>query len=493
MGVAGINTTRLVEAAQTLVRNQFIDEVGTGAQRVVRMATRPNEHLYPFVWDWDSALVANAFAEAGAPRRALAELATLHGAQHDSGLVAHIAFMNNADDLARYFPGPDAWGGLVGRDGRSISGISQPPISGIALRRAFEAGGEADTPIIRELVDRIHDHHRWWLRARNPAGDGNVEVLHGWATGRDNAPEVLALMRADDMPVRSGVQALRRDLSHGVDPASRPDEWYYARAVGLADAGVARGGWSDPTLAARMPFRLADPMVGALLAASSHDVGTVARRLGMTQVADEAAEISSKVSSALTARMLPDGTIPAIDMRTGAALVDHTTIAQPMVAWAPGMDEQALLRAARLVDDGGALAGEHGVLSAAQTDRFYDPQRYWLGATWPHMDELVARGLQRAADEPGRSPDVRAALLRAVDSLDARVSAAINRWGTPEYRHAETGETAGKVGMSFSSGAMLMHASRRGAPGLDDAMAAWRSLGGDVPADARIVLGDVFG
>lgn len=448
---------RMVGAALDLARNEVVARTATG----FRAHTKPNVDLYPFLWDWDSAIVAMAFSDLGIPERGLAELRSLHAAQHESGLVAHIAFSRAESDLARYFPGPDVWGGLHGRDGRPISGITQPPVSGIALRSLVEHGIDPESPGVRDLAIRIDEHHRWWMRERDPAGDGNVVVLHGWSTGRDNAPEVLDLYRGNDIPVRRGVGALRRDLAHGVSADSRPTDEYYERSIGLADRGVELGGWTSPGLAARMPMQLSDPLVAALLAGSAADLAFVARVAGLPRIADSSAHIAQRVTGALAARATSDGAIHAVDVRRGRLLDQHKTITTPMTAWAPGLPDSVLAHNAQLIHDGD-LGGAHGVLTTARDSAWFDPQRYWQGPSWPHMDELVARGLQRSASEPGRSPEVRRTVHDAITELDARTSAAILRDGSPEYRHADTGVTVGKQHMSFSSGSQIMHARRGG-------------------------------
>jgi glycogen debranching enzyme len=223
-----------------------------------------------------------------------------------------------------------------------------------------------------------------------------------------------------------------------------------------------------------MPFMLADPMVGSLLAGSASDLATIAKHSGMSRVADESTEIATAISNALARRVTTNGTIHAVDMRHERLLDNHLTIATPMTAWAPGISDEALLRNAQLVHHGN-LAGNHGVLTASTDNAWFDAQRYWQGPTWPHMDELVARGLERSASEPGRPAAVRDAVAEAVGALDARTRAAITRDASPEYRHAISGETVGKTHMSFSSGSLLMHARRTGNSGLDDAASAYEA------------------
>ncbi|MDP5359874.1 MAG: hypothetical protein NWR52_07020, partial [Paracoccaceae bacterium] len=90
--------------------------------------TVPTHGLYPFQWNWDSALSALGFSHFD-EARAWTEIETLFAHQWDDGMVPHIIFHQHDDG---YFPGPDVWG-----TGRSVptSGITQPPVAGFAARR----------------------------------------------------------------------------------------------------------------------------------------------------------------------------------------------------------------------------------------------------------------------------------------------------------------------------------------------------------------------
>lgn len=463
---------RLVEAATTLARNEVVTPLGEG---LVRVNTKPNESLYPFQWNWDSAIVAGGFADLGGARRGLAELQSLHSAQHSSGLQSHIAYGDDPTDLANYFPGPGMWGNLSGIDGRRISGITQPALSGIALKRIVDAGIDPASADVRQLVQRIHAHHDWWMRERDPLGDGNVVVLNGWSTGRDNAPEVLRLYDQPGTPRFAGVGKLRQDLKHGVPADSRPSDRYYEQAMGTTLEAASHGGWLAPGLAGKMHFQLTDPLVGAMLGASAHDLGSVARAAGLDRIADESDVIAARLRAAQASRTTSDGTVFALDARRGELMTKDLTIGAAMAPWMPGATDQQVRRAAELVSDGGELAGSHGgVLTTARASSYFDSPRYWQGPSWPHMDELVATGLLRSANEPGRAPEVADLARDAAAQVDARAATTYARAGAAEYFDADTGAIAGKVGMSFSNSAMLSFARRHGHD-LDPALDAYRA------------------
>src|SRR5919109_754463 len=93
--------------------------------------TVPTDRLYPFQWNWDSAFVAMGFATYDIDR-AYRELERLVEGQWDDGMIPHIVFHAASDT---YFPGPEVWGT---KHRMATSGITQPPVFGIALRAVYE-------------------------------------------------------------------------------------------------------------------------------------------------------------------------------------------------------------------------------------------------------------------------------------------------------------------------------------------------------------------
>ena len=98
--------------------------------------TVPTAGLYPYQWNWDSAFAAWGYSTFDVDRAWL-ELETLFSGQWDDGMVPHIIFHRRESG---YFPGPEVW--ATGRT-PPTSGISQPPVAAILVRRVFEADPEA--------------------------------------------------------------------------------------------------------------------------------------------------------------------------------------------------------------------------------------------------------------------------------------------------------------------------------------------------------------
>ncbi|CAF5079612.1 unnamed protein product, partial [Rotaria sp. Silwood1] len=97
--------------------------------------TVPTDGLYPFQWNWDSAFVAMGFATFDIDR-AYQELGRLVEGQWDDGMLPHIVFHVPSDT---YFPGSEVWNTHHRHDKiPTTSGITQPPVFGMALRYIYE-------------------------------------------------------------------------------------------------------------------------------------------------------------------------------------------------------------------------------------------------------------------------------------------------------------------------------------------------------------------
>ena len=145
--------------------------------------TVPNELVYPFQWNWDSAFVAMGQAVDDTDR-AWRELETLFLGQWADGMVPSIVFHRPHPG---YYPDPDTWGT---RHEPPTTGISQPPVAATAARVILERDGSpASRDRARALLPRLFASHRWWHEVRDPEGTGLVTVTHPWETGRDNAPD----------------------------------------------------------------------------------------------------------------------------------------------------------------------------------------------------------------------------------------------------------------------------------------------------------------
>lgn len=174
--------------------------------------TVPTHGLYPFQWNWDSALssLGQYYVDES---RAWTEIETLFAHQWDDGMVPHIIFHKDDDG---YYPGPDVW-----QTNRPVptTGITQPPVAGFAVRRLLERAKDADMARRRAaaLLPKIAAWRDWFNKARDPEDTGLVAILHPWESGRDNSVD---WDTAFERVPTDGVEEFQRIASH--QPCASP-------------------------------------------------------------------------------------------------------------------------------------------------------------------------------------------------------------------------------------------------------------------------------
>lgn len=392
--------------------------------------TRPtHEGLYPHQWNWDSAFAALGWATVE-PERAYTELTRLLAAQHEDGLVAHIAF---SPHIEHYFPSAEWWPPRHGRDGRRISAISQPPVAATCLRLLFERHPDEDAT--RRLLEPLDRWHAWWLSARDPHHTGEPVLIHPWESGRDNAPDWDGALAG--VPWLD-VDRLRRD-TRWVGIAQRPthrDYGHYAYLVRAVRTGEVP---EQRTLAGAGAFRVVDPGVSSLLAAACRDLADLAEQLGEHALAERSAERAQRVEEALCTRAAADGIAPVHDLRA------DESVAVPGAGWALNLlraqlAPQALDTLERTCcEDDAALASAYGVRSWSRSDALFEEQGYWRGPVWANITWLCALGLQRH----GRS--------RAASVLCGRIREWAEVSGFCEYVDGDTGERLGTGAFTWTA------------------------------------------
>jgi len=403
--------------------------------------TVPSPKLYPFQWNWDSAVVALGWMTFDEPRAWL-ELDRLLEGQWANGMVPHIVFHRPEET---YFPGPAEWG--LGHLSPPTSGISQPPLLGSVVRMMRDRAKDkalANRAVAR-LVPRIFDWHRWWFRDRDPERSGLVASFHPWESGMDNSP-------AWDAPLASVPPATRaytrRDTGH-VDPAQRPQSADYDRFVRLMD--LFRELDYDPKrIHSECPYRVADFGLNAILLRSTVDLAELCEGHSSPEAATELREAAGRMRTAMEGLWSERlGQYVSRDLRAGRLLEARTHAT--FLAWHAGLS--------RAVDPPGRGSGgleavledwlqasRFGLASVHPRSGEFDARRYWRGPIWPHVNWLVARGLEERGrrESSGRLRDCTLGLVR--------------NSGFKEYFDPTTGEGCGGGDFSWTAAVALLWA-----------------------------------
>jgi len=392
--------------------------------------TVPTRGLYPFQWNWDSCLTALGQRHYDEDR-AWTEIETLFAHQWPDGMVPHIVFHKPDDG---YFPGPEIWA-----TGRPVptSGITQPPVAGLALRRLYDLAADRDRAAdrARALIPKIDAWHRWFLAMRDPEATGLVAILHPWESGRDNSIDWdAAFLR---VPTDGITPYQRRDTQHA-DPAHRPTKDQYDRYIWLVERF--RGlGWDNSLLHEASPFRMVDPGFNAILFRSAADLADLAEALDLPEIAAANRALAARGLAAMESLWSEaHGQYLCFDRAAGAA-VPSPSVGGLLAAVAAIPPERAAA-IARTIDGHGT---RYRVASHPPADPRFDAKRYWRGPVWLVVNYMVADGLRRAGQ-------IAAAERIVEDSLGL-----IRDSGFAEYYDPITGEPLGGDRFTWTAAMVL--------------------------------------
>ena len=393
---------------------------------------RPGPCLYPFQWNWDSALIALGLARVD-PERGRREVRSLLCGQWSDGMVPHIVFHERHGG---YSPGPEVWASASCPCAPALptSGITQPPVLATAVRSLHEAA--PDPEFLEQALPAIEAWHRWLHRERAFEGSGLVAILHPWEAA-DNSPRfdrALARIRFAD-----GSDVERTDRLHaGAD--ERPTDSDYRRYLFLLER-LRRSGYRPASLG-EAPFLYADLTFNAVLAVAEDDLAWLWTELG--EDGGRARRAAERVREALRLRWDEAAAVYG-DVESGR-VTDTVDDLFPLYAGVP--DER---RARRLFDEalwdaerfGPSAEAPWAVTSVSKSSATFDESRYWRGPVWINVNWFLVRGLERVGLET-EAGELRRLTLELVD-----------RYGFSEYYHPSTGRPLGSDAFSWSAALTL--------------------------------------
>ena len=390
---------------------------------------RPGPKLYPFQWNWDSALIAIGLARAD-PARGRHEVRSLLEGQWADGMVPHMVF--HEPDPA-YAPGPELWasGACDGAPAVATSGITQPPVLATAVRALHTA--EPDRGFLEEVVPALQAWHAWLHRARG-GEDGLVAILHPWESADDSPRFDRALARLGG---EDGPPPARGDRLHaGAD--ERPSDLDYRRYLLLVER-LRSAGYRPPL--AEAPFAYPDLAFNAILAVAEDDLAYLCEQLGAG--GERARRDAGRLRAALAARWDDDAAVYG-----DAEWLPTGTVADLFPLYAGVADHR---RARRLFDEalwapehyGPAPSAPWAVTSTSKSSPAFDPRRYWRGPVWINLNWFLIRGLERAG------------LGAEADELRTLTLRLVARSGFAEYYEPTTGEPLGSESFSWSAALTL--------------------------------------
>ena len=412
--------------------------------------TKASPHLYPHQWSWDSAFNAIGWAHLDV-RRAMAELETLFAAQWSTGLVPHIVFRARPDEP--YFPGPEWWNCAIAPASAAppaqTTGICQPPVHALALRRIWQLTPEPLRPEIRgrlrALYPRLVKWHRYLATQRDPEASGLVTVYHPWE-GTDNSPRWdHALERIEVVKPRPYT---RLDTKQVADSSQRPTDWDYDRYLWLVGL-LRKYRYDDAEIYRRYPFLIKDVFFSAVLVAANSAL------LDLADVAGASDGDRGQLASWLDRGR--EGLAGCFDTESGLCL-DYDVRNEERIrlrtfagfaALFAGTADPGQRDAQMRVLDSGDFCGDPRLRwrllgSTSPAEPAFQPRNYWRGPVWPIINWLLWHSL-RQLGYSDRADELRR------DSL-GQIAAAGD---FAEYFEPFTGEPLGSPQQSWTAAVTL--------------------------------------
>lgn len=384
--------------------------------------TRPAQRTYPHQWLWDSCFHARIQFLFGDRAAAHDELRALFRAQVDSGpdrgRLPHMTLFGGHPAEALQ---DDAGGSQYARDvalwgDARASSITQPPIIAETVR---EIG---DLELWRELWLPMAAYYDWWLRRRDPRGDGLLVCHHVWETGADASP------RADAAILRlanSGRTPRALDKGTINVTAKKRAELLAGRFLMLEDLQAIDqaelAGTIDEPTAARQRLSLYGHVAVDMQAYLVANLGALARigeALGQPEAAGYAAQ-AERIAEAVNRELWDDELGYYVDRWGDPARPATALTHAPLLALA-GADLVPRDRAERLLAllvDPERFWTRWPLPTASRQEPYFDPDEYWRGSTWINVNWFLVRGLCAAArrfDDERYLPPARAIAERSV-------------------------------------------------------------------------------
>lgn len=395
---------------------------------------KPGPRVYPFQWNWDSALVAIGLAHVD-PERGRREVRSLLRGQWKDGMVPHIVFHPQNID---YSPGPEVWGSseCPSAPGIATSGITQPPVLASAVRALHEA--EPNGPFLEEVLPAVDAWHRWLERERSLDDSGLVAIMHPWESA-DNAPRFdAALARVDPHEL-----TFRRSDRRHLTAEERPTDLEYGRYLAIVERLRDLG--YRPASPSEAPFAYVDLCFNAVLAVAEYDLAWLFWEVG--EDGARAAVRAARLRAALAERWDENkAAYQEGDLHGEDGTTDTVADLFPLYAGVPDERQARKLFAESLWSPKRYGPSKHAPWAAttvAKSSPAYNPRRYWRGPVWINVNWFLIRGLERCGLS-AEAEELRALTLRLVETS-----------GFAEYYHPSTGEPLGSGDFSWSAALTL--------------------------------------
>jgi len=414
---------RLIEQAKNILKRNDVDGY-----------TVPTHDLYPFQWNWDAAITALGWMKVD-ESRAWLEIEMLLKGQWENGMVPHVIFHKPVDT---YFPGPDVWGV---KNEVPTTAISQPPVLVSIVKMMVEQATDKALAEkkLAEMLPQLIAYHEWWYNDRDPESTGLVVSYHPWESGMDNSPAWDKSL-ANVPPVDYKYQ--RKDLDH-VDSDERPHAEQYDRYIYLVDF-FKNSNFDSEIIYKDCPYKVYDVSIISILHQATKDLVSLCglsdveknnvtwfnERLTLTESAIHTLW-SDEHNSFLNKDAITQESSPVLT--TGTMLVIYAELAS----------KEQMLKLRPLLNNW-INETPYAMSSTYAKCPEFEPQRYWRGPVWLHINWLLALG----ADSYG--------LTEESVQLKSASEQLVVDFGYYEYFNSKTGAGCGGADFSWTA-AIALH------------------------------------
>lgn len=392
-----------------------IEKLIGSAQKVLKTNDRggytiPTDELYPFQWNWDSAITALGWMKDDEPR-AWQEIEMLLKGQWANGMIPHIIFHEEVDS---YFPGPDVWG--VDQPTKTTS-ISQPAVLSSVVKMMLESANDQTLAKqqIKHMLPALVNYHLWWYNERDPENTGLVVSYHPWESGMDNSPawdKSLAAVPPVDWEYK------RKDTDL-IDADERPKAFEYDRYIYLVEF-FKKSNFDAKAIYKNCPYKMHDIGIISILHKATADLIQVCQNIleedaqsGIDTMTSKGnanheftfnrTELLANLDTLKQRHQLTQNNIHQLwheplnaflsqDVLTGE-FSEVLTTGTLLALWAEFGDDEQKEKMHTLLQQWLSLK-PYSLSSTHPHAKEFEPQRYWRGPIWVHINWLIAMGAQ---------------------------------------------------------------------------------------------------
>ena len=383
--------------------------------------TCPSSTLYPHQWLWDSCFIAMGLARSD-PGRAAGELRSLFRGQWANGMLPHMIFAEDVNDVGSRRIWQSERNPLAPRDVRT-SCITQPPLVAVAAQRVAAALPPEDArAFLTDLVPKLTAYHSWLYTERDPQQTGLVTLIHPWECGLDTSPPWMHALERMPMPwwlrVASALRLARilrrlRYDTRQLPAAERSSDDDGLRMLALAVL-LKKHRFDLRRLPPQRAVLIEDLAFNALLVVANRALEAIAVDVGEDLPATLVARFRS-AEAALDRLWDPEaGQYYSRNAVTGAR-IERPTIATFFPLWSHTVPASRTAQLLQRLHDPAQYWPPHPVPSVPLDAAQFEEARYWKGPTWVNANWIVIQGLV-AHGESELAASLRERTLELVDT-----------------------------------------------------------------------------